>query len=52
MIIPIIVLAAVLILIATRRIGNIRLQIWQIMLFGAVAVLITGQIAPINALRS
>jgi Na+/H+ antiporter NhaD/arsenite permease-like protein len=52
MIIPIIVLAIVLVLIATRRIGNIRLQIWQIMLLGAIAVLITGQISPMNALRS
>lgn len=52
MIIPIIVLAVVFILIATRRIGNIRLQIWQIMLFGAIAVLVTGQISPVNALLS
>jgi Na+/H+ antiporter NhaD/arsenite permease-like protein len=52
MIIPIIVLAVVLVLIATRRIGNIRLQIWQIMLLGAVAVLVTGQISPANALFS
>jgi Na+/H+ antiporter NhaD/arsenite permease-like protein len=52
MIIPIIVLAAVLVLIATRRIGNIKLQIWQIMLVGAIAVLITGQISPMNALLS
>jgi Na+/H+ antiporter NhaD/arsenite permease-like protein len=51
-IIPIIVLAIVFILIAIRRIGNIKLQIWQIMLFGAVAVLITGQISPMNALLS
>jgi Na+/H+ antiporter NhaD/arsenite permease-like protein len=52
MILPIIVLAAVLVLIATRRIGNIRLQIWQIMLVGAIAVLVTGQIRPMNALLS
>ncbi len=52
MIIPVIVLAAVFVLIATRRIGNVRLQIWQIMLFGAIAVLVTGQISPINALTS
>jgi Na+/H+ antiporter NhaD/arsenite permease-like protein len=51
-IIPIIVLAVVFILIATRRIGNIRLQIWQIMLFGAIVVLVTGQISPANALLS
>jgi Na+/H+ antiporter NhaD/arsenite permease-like protein len=51
-IIPIIVLAIVFVLIATRRIGNIRLQIWQVMLFGAIAVLVTGQISPVNALLS
>ena len=52
MIIPIIVLAIVFVLIATRRIGNIKLQIWQIMLFGALAVLVTGQISPLDALNS
>ena len=52
MIIPIIVLAIVFVLIATRRIGNIKLQIWQIMLLGAIAVLATGQISPLNALLS
>jgi Na+/H+ antiporter NhaD/arsenite permease-like protein len=51
-IIPIVILAIVFVLIATRRIGNIKLQIWQIMLFGAIAVLITGQISPLNALLS
>jgi Na+/H+ antiporter NhaD/arsenite permease-like protein len=51
-IIPIIVLAIVFVLTATRRIGNIKLQIWQIMLFGAIAVLVTGQISPVNALQS
>jgi Na+/H+ antiporter NhaD/arsenite permease-like protein len=51
-IIPIIILAIVFVLIATRRIGNIKLQIWQIMLFGAIAVLATGQISPVNALLS
>jgi Na+/H+ antiporter NhaD/arsenite permease-like protein len=51
-IIPIIVVATVFVLIATRKIGNIKLQIWQIMLFGAIAVLVTGQISPLNALLS
>ncbi len=41
---PVIVLLAVFVLIAVRRIGNIRLQIWQIVLAGAIAVLLTGQI--------
>jgi len=52
MIIPIIILAVVFIFIAIRQIGNIKLQIWQIMLFGAIVVLITGQISPTNALKS
>ena len=52
MIISIIVLAIVFVLIAIRQIGNIKLQIWQIMLFGAIAVLITGQISPYDALKS
>lgn len=52
MMIPIIILAIVFILIAVRQIGNIKLQIWQIMLFGAIGVLITGQISPYDALKS
>jgi len=52
MVIPVAVLAVVFALIAVRQVGRVRLQIWQIMLFGAVAVLVTGQIAPIDALKS
>lgn len=52
MMIPIIILAVVFLLIAIRRIGNIRLQIWQIMLFGSLAVLITGQITLLDAFKS
>lgn len=52
MLVPIIVLLIVFLLIAVRQIGGIRLQIWQIMLFGALTVLITGQISVINALNS
>lgn len=50
--IPLIVLLAVFILIAVRRVGNFHFQLWQIMLFGAVAVLVTGQISPMEALGS
>jgi Na+/H+ antiporter NhaD/arsenite permease-like protein len=50
--IPIIVLAIVFVLIATRQIGNIKLQIWQIMLSGAMVVIISGQISLLDALRS
>lgn len=50
--ISVITLLAVFLLIAIRQIGNVRLQIWQIMLIGAIAVLITGQISPHDALLS
>ena len=50
--IPIIVLALVFLLIIVRRIGRFRFQIWQIMALGAIAVLATLQISPINALKS
>ncbi|MGA9099622.1 MAG: anion transporter [Methanotrichaceae archaeon] len=43
-----VVLAAVLILIAIRQVGGLKLQIWQIMLGGAIVVILTGQI-PIQA---
>jgi len=33
--IPVVVLFAVLLLIAIRQVGGLRLRIWQIMLFGA-----------------
>jgi Na+/H+ antiporter NhaD/arsenite permease-like protein len=52
MFLPIILLSIVFILIATRQIGNIRLQIWQIMCFGAITVLITGQITASDAVKS
>ncbi len=50
--ISIIILLAVFVLIAVRQVGNVRLQIWQIMLLGAAAVLVTGQISPRDALFS
>lgn len=49
---PIIVLLAVFILTAVRKVGNVKLAIWQVMLFGALAVLCTFQIAPFDALKS
>jgi Na+/H+ antiporter NhaD/arsenite permease-like protein len=52
MIIPIIVLGIVFLLIAARDIGKLRLQIWQVMLGGAVMVLLTGQITPIDAFHA
>lgn len=52
MIITIIILAIVFLLIAIRQIGNIKLQIWQIMLGGALAVIITRQISIFEALKA
>ncbi len=48
--IPVIVLCVVFVLIAVRRVGNLHFGLWQIMLLGAVAVLVTGQIGPREAL--
>lgn len=50
--ISLIILGLVFILIAVRQIGNVRFQIWQVMLFGAFAVLVTGQISPAEAARA
>ena len=50
--ISVIVLLIVFILIAVRRIGRIRFQLWQIMLLGAIAVLLTVQISPLKAAKS
>lgn len=49
---PLLVLLAVFALIAVRRIGDVRLHIWQIMLGGALAVVLAGHIHPADALRS
>ena len=51
-ILPLIILALVFILIAVRQLGGLRLRIWQIMLAGALAVLLLGQISPIYAIRA
>jgi Na+/H+ antiporter NhaD/arsenite permease-like protein len=45
----IIILLLTFLLIAVRQVGNVRLQIWQVMLMGATAMLLTGQITPIAA---
>ncbi|HNQ53494.1 MULTISPECIES: SLC13 family permease [Methanothrix] len=44
-----IALALVLLLIAIRQLGEFKLQIWQIMLLGALLVLLSGEISPIDA---
>jgi Na+/H+ antiporter NhaD/arsenite permease-like protein len=48
----IIVLGVVLLLIAVRKVGRFHPGIWQIMLGGAAAVLLTGQISPADALAA
>jgi Na+/H+ antiporter NhaD/arsenite permease-like protein len=48
----IVVLLVVFILIAIRQVGRFRFQIWQIILLGAIAVLVTGQISPADALKA
>lgn len=50
--VSIITLVIVFILIAVRQVGSIKLQIWQIMLTGALVVLLTGQISPVKAVMS
>lgn len=50
--ISVIILAIVFVLIAVRQLGNIRLQIWQIMLLGALAALAAGEISPLEALKA
>ena len=50
--IPLIVLSIVFFLIAVRKIGNIRIKIWQAMTLGALTVLLTFQISLLDALYS
>ncbi|MBI3569988.1 MAG: anion transporter [Gammaproteobacteria bacterium] len=50
--ISVIVLFGVFMLIAVRRVGNFHFGLWQIMLLGAVAVLVMGQIGPRQALHA
>lgn len=46
------ILGVVLVLVAVRRIGPVSFAIWQVMAAGALAVLLTGQISPKEALRA
>jgi len=50
--VSIVTLGIVFLLIAIRQIGSVRLQIWQIMLGGAVAVVLTGEISPSAAFQA
>jgi Na+/H+ antiporter NhaD/arsenite permease-like protein len=51
-VIALIVLALVFLLIAFRQWFDTRLEFWQILLGGAVVVLVTGQIQPTSALKA
>ncbi len=52
MTLPLVVLSVVIGLIAVRQVGGLRLQIWQIMVVGALGMLLTGSIGPTEAGRS
>lgn len=49
---PLVILAAVFVLIAIRQVAWFRLAIWQIMSVGAIFALATGSISLSDALRS
>ncbi|HAF94988.1 MAG: anion transporter [Elusimicrobia bacterium GWC2_51_8] len=49
---PIITLVTVFLLIAVRQVGRVRFEIWQVMVLGALAVLLSGSIAPLDAFRA
>ncbi len=50
--IPLVVILIVFLLIAMRRLGRLRFAIWQVMVAGAAAVLLTGQIGVGEAFRA
>jgi Na+/H+ antiporter NhaD/arsenite permease-like protein len=51
-VIPAIVLIVVFALISVRKFGKVKIQMWQIMLLGALCVVLTGQISISSALKS
>lgn len=48
----VLILLGVFVLTALRQVGSLRLQIWQIMTFGAIFVLLLGEISPDEALAA
>jgi Na+/H+ antiporter NhaD/arsenite permease-like protein len=50
--VALVILGAVVVLIAVRQVGSLRLQIWQVLGGGAAAMLLTGRIGPLDALRA
>jgi len=51
-IMPLIVLGLVFLMIIVRKVGHINFKVWQIMSLGGLAVLVTGSISIINALKA
>jgi len=51
-VISVVILLIVFTLIAIRQVGRIKLEIWQVMTLGAIVCLLTGQISPVDAIRS
>lgn len=49
---PLLVLGVVIVLIAVRQIGALRLQIWQAVALGAAAMLLTRSIDPLAAIEA
>lgn len=48
----VLILLGVFVFTALRQIGSLKLKIWQIMTFGAILVLLLGQISPQEALAA
>lgn len=51
-IIPLIVLGLVFLVIIVRKIGGISFKVWQIMSIGGLAVLLTGSISVLDAIKA
>ncbi|MDD4255092.1 MAG: SLC13 family permease [Methanofollis sp.] len=50
--ITLVIVGAVFLLIAFRQTLGVRISIWQIMLGGAVAMLLSGSVSPVSALQA
>jgi len=49
---PLVVLALVITAIVARRIGRVRIGIWQAMSAGGIAIVVSGDMAPLDALAA
>jgi Na+/H+ antiporter NhaD/arsenite permease-like protein len=49
---PVLILLGVFVLTALRQVGSLKLKIWQIMTFGAILVLLLGEISPKEAFEA